>query len=1468
MEVEKKVFSSTIIRTQNHIKNNLQEILNIVPATPVVDKLEKVSDCNFIHKTDKYYVPKKKNGMKVKTVQDIRKIFEADINSYLPDELEKQKNMLLRKIRLGSSKDEETKEIARKMLKSSSPISRSAWQMLININPNDQKFAHQYVRFNGKYIQVNGSKGGNSKFICKHDIGKIKELSVNNSTYRRNNLKKKKALLQNSLNVKFKPGPLTKKKCLDNSYQKHQFGDMAVVTLPKPGLDIQPSYGKPLAPVINTFLQNTFLLNSDGVISPKWADFAVTVLGTNEKGIPVQSKDSCNVTFDLDYKCFQNRILMRNDSDIIHLEKVQRVPIQTTQDDSVILSEVISVVDNIIDAVEISLNQDAMFFGEDETREEIVTNSCSNTNHLKEKGKRKYGELDRLDVTVIRISDKSELNAKNVCSNAHCTLGCICDSLNYSYGLKIHCGRFECMFQCKCDYSNYRLSDSFDNDCTDILPGLVNLDQKLGQTLAKEEQKFHQTVIVTDDKSIVLKSQKRNWKTSKKYAEFYSNMRLKTKDNAKKTLSVLCTNLVLNNVEPWCMVHNLYKCFCKGKFTKSFTPGVEEPVNTNNKIPEKIKKVVINIDLTRQELSIDTKANRKRSIYESNESSLDSFDYFESVKCIRTLPYRGRKHCEEYYHTTNKKILEMERNDKTLRKKLASLINKEDSQENIVSQNVNTPVVIDSTSNDLLNNVIEQIPLEYKDVKKLSSTKLVTWLESNYKQYKERTNQGPIKHSLHPPRLGTMALYPWDFILDRYREKKNYFLISKQQPYRIFMAVNVKNALFDNCININDIALSDLDKYPITVKNLLTNATDLKDNFCILCGLSHCWELVGSVTKVNNNRSNVTQENEIDTIISQRPKSQSECSSDLEFMPVITDNSSDELNCSLENVFNQTSENTPEQSKWFVMTVENDFTEIRFYKRGFFVKYESIIKAINVAKVSGKTVKLSSQNCSYPQTNPSFGIYAIPSDVENYVFIGPYEKDEALGIETIRNMHDVRKSNSTRGRWITTNKIDNLNVIDNPLMYMPSSNADSNNMLSLDTDSCSKDGTNEYQQVSDKSTTSTGSNEKTDKGVVGKVVKPIRIRKTNGFFQLAPNGLLKQVPLQNKDKLKYKGAFLVKKNMLINKDSSSSNAPLLNSPLLLRQYLTQPEEPVEKGIMLQKQKPVQEIANQAKTLKNVGHTNDLQKRKLEGGMLILKPEEINQRSFQNQLLCGQEKTNNQESIDSMDMDIEEFLEKSVVNKQTQCYVISDDEDESISNPCTKDNTCKDVWIVCKNVENLGWIPGRRNSENELSFEFPGFKYTEFYKEDEAFNKITQVMSRKMYIPRHIHLEWHALESLPDSNIKKKLKAKDLTPDYMLIQKGFHLKSELSKNIKSKRNVDSPSTALDDIVMHDLTDKNNIMTKLNETSDNLEDESLVLWNKTMAKKREILKSFSKASEDLRKELIDQLNNIKSNAEDSE
>ena len=52
----------------------------------------------------------------------------------------------------------------------------------------------------------------------------------------------------------------------------------------------------------------------------------------------------------------------------------------------------------------------------------------------------------------------------------------------------------------------------------------------------------------------------------------------------------------------------------------------------------------------------------------------------------------------------------------------------------------------------------------------------------------------------------------------------------------------------------------------------------------------------------------------------------------------------------------------------------------------------------------------------------------------------------------------------------------------------------------------------------------------------------------------------------------------------------------------------------------------------------------------------------------------------------------------------------------------------------------------------------------------------------------------------------------------------------------------------------------------ETSQTLNDESFFLLDKAFAKKGELLESFSKTTDETRKTLIEQLNNIRSDAED--
>lgn len=1338
MDKESNVFSSNITRSARSLKNNLSDLLNTVHAQPVEHKRnDKIILCDFQPRTDKHFEPKKKTRFKVKTVREIRNSFEKDIYSYLPIELEKQQNVLLRKIRAGSSRDENTKTLAKNMLKCDKPVSRAAWQMLMNLNPEECSHSTQFVLLNGRRIRVNGSKGGKYKFLCKYDLGEKKKPKKIKSSVKRKSLIKKKGLLQNSLSINFKPGPLTKKTLLDDSYQKYHVGDIELLNLPTPGLEIQPTVGKAVDPTIAKFLHN--LQHADGTISDKWAEFSVSVLSTIKNENIVQCEEQSYVTFNLSYKCDQQRLLMRRDicSDFYKsVKKHTSQPMDIKREDYVEISEIQQMLDEMLRSVEISVEQENIYTGDEEPRIPEDFHSNGTNVLVKDKLKRKYGELEKLDVTIIRLSETPDINPINACPKAYCALGCLCASLECAINFKRHCGRSECMFECKCDFSKYKVTDSFERDCADLLPGLLNIDSVMSSKMAKEEQKFHQTVIVTSENSMLLKSKRRDWKSSRKYADFYSSMCLKTESKSDKVLAIALEKLKLDNVETWCMIHNLYKCFCKCIFTDNSVPniiGIDE-INGNNFVQKNnlsIEKPKENVEKN----NIKTRANtsmQEERIFSFKKNMKGRYDLFEKkpveyfpdvifdCESARVKPFTGRKFCDEHYINANKKIFDLEKHDHTLRNRMLSLIHKCANE---------TLVQADPTVESVCDTIIEKTtqpsepvtPVEkavpqinmFTNKRLPDKEKLVAWLETSYKHYKQRVAQGIVKVSLDPPKLGKMALYPWEFILSRYRDKKNLFLISKQSQYRIFMAVDTKNPFFNNCIDINDIRFADLHKYPSTVKNLLTNATDLKDNFCILCGLASCWELIGSVTKIcdqNESKTEIQLNNESpkDDIPEDIPMEYESTDSNAE--TALRDQHVGEHETKIND-----SETIPESSKWFVMTVEKDFDEIQFYNKGFFVKLESIVNAINVARTSGKTVRLSSQKCA-DNTGPQFGIYAIPNHNESCVFVGPYEKDESLGIETVKNVLNLRQYKRTRGVWITTKKLDNFQVIDNPLSFMPPKNTPFSDMMTLAGDCVNTPNNTEYLTDINEDK-ETRSHEKTNlkRQEDGKILKPIKIRKTNGFFHLAPNGTLKQISPQ-----KYNVHSNVHSPALL----STSQSKQGESPLLSNALSARPSIPPPTLVTIHK-RPIAEIAP---------HVQIPEPSKKERGMFILKPEEINKRLLQNQIPSTSQQVNPHEhngnvtDEQEIEMDIENFLAtaEECVAPNDDILIISDEEIDFEA----KVNACPikrwtNVWIECKTVHDLGWIPGRRNKDGLVSFEFPGFKYTEFYEKEEAFAKLNQ-----------------------------------------------------------------------------------------------------------------------------------------------
>ncbi|KAL4708781.1 hypothetical protein ACJJTC_011745 [Scirpophaga incertulas] len=1523
------VFFSQITRKSNHIQNNLYDLLDICPAKPTAVISSKEYECDFRPQTNKVYILKKKHKLKVKTVRDIRSCFEKDVLYELPKELDKQTNVLLRKIKSGSIQDGKTKSLAKNILNSDMPITRQSWQMLMNINPENREYPSQFVLWKGKCIQVNGSKGGKNKFLCNQDLDKFWTIKSNESkknSIQKKILPKKKNLLRNSLSINFKPGPLTRKKYLDASYQKYNVGNIELVNLPKLGLELMPTYGTNLDPSIANLIGN--FREVDGIISPKWADFAVSMIGSVRGSNLNQTNKNCKTTFHLDYKHNQQRALMRRCVE----NKKRLCPVMTQAnnvlvDNSVeLLPEIKVILEKILDAVEVHINEDNYFTGNDEPRISEEQNITIVSNAMtKEKSKRKYCELDRLDVKVINISENPTTNDKSECHNTFCTLGCICNSLQCTFNFKNHCGRLECMFKCECDFIKYNAIDTKESDCCEFLPGLLNLDN-CNHKLSKEEQKFQQTVIVTDDKSILLKSKKRNWKSSTKYADFYSKMCLKSDIKKEKSLAVIDIKLNLKNVVPWCMVHCLYNCFCKCKFVDNITTDrplnrIEKDLDEINNEPDTNEDLDINKNYECQSNICKTETNKE---YQPDDdvTFVSSSQFHNS--CARVKAYKDRNFSNKYYTTIHSKIKELEYNDIFIQQKLISLVKQSvnicvdntiktisktqcdtdaeasnsnlklsnltdnnklpemsSSMDNICAAKITTQVEINMIENDASTEsqlkLVEVDPkcsspkkvqnvnsktentseLQIFDILKnkpiLNRPQLVAWVESGYKHYKKRLEMGK-QFVLDPPKKGKITLYAWDFILNRYSERKNLFLVSKKAPYRIFIAIHTFAALSQHCINIDEIRFADLNKYPVTVKNLLTSNKGPKDSFCLLYGLSHCWELVSSIVKTKDN-PNDTAESEIENEFSQN-------SADTSGEQHQSDDSTLDKDFKNEGSVSLEDNNIKESSKWFVMTIENDFSEIQFYNHNFFVKYGSIIQSIEVARKTGKTVRLSPLRTVDKTNEPQFGIYAVPATKDYCVFIGPYETDESLGIETIKTSIIDKKMKRTRGVWVCTNKVDNIKVVDNPISFIPLDKLTHCNMVPIVNDSIEP-----LEQNINSILDPQPSQEIVAKKRNGKPV--IKVRKSNRRVKFVSKPELWNTSQKVSSLKNAANTTRAMISILKNNDHTAPNIESTNT--INENILPKNLPPIDKlpiiidtgtgeldtnfanltPIQPKRKKPVAEVAPQIK-ISAIYSATDVDKLtnspRSDTGMLILKPEEINRRLSMQANLCTMTSDTSPVEVSSDQnnmMDIEDFLDSAVTCDDYEPYLISDDESEIIKN----------VLIKCKNVQQFGMIRGRIDKEGNVSFEFPGFKYTEFYDKDVAFTKINQVLSRKVCVPKYLTLEWQIVDNVEDQT-NKLLKAEDLGSDMILTKKGLLKKNSLIK-VYAKNSAEAAGTSVT------VTTNNTEQMKTYQDGSKLcsgkagssvaEVDDALFCNTQIITQDAIVKSISEATNDDRKRL---------------
>ncbi|KAM7343900.1 over compensating males isoform 1-T2 [Cochliomyia hominivorax] len=232
-------------------------------------------------------------------------------------------------------------------------------------------------------------------------------------------------------------------------------------------------------------------------------------------------------------------------------------------------------------------------------------------------------ELKRLNATIIDAAVKPE-NDKKPCSKDYCQMGCICVSLEDNMPIREHCGKPKCMLECNCKPSNQSRIMRLETDGRTLTSeDAFMLRRKATARLARMEKEFTSTVVLTENETLLINEtnndkKRRCTKAPKRYEDFTDTEDEQRRNSPKKTAlttidrekhlaieikevhepvyvkdTILeqlkhCTvNLValpnMDNIAPWCMVHNLYKCFCKGRALEG-KPIIIEKEEINNTI--------------------------------------------------------------------------------------------------------------------------------------------------------------------------------------------------------------------------------------------------------------------------------------------------------------------------------------------------------------------------------------------------------------------------------------------------------------------------------------------------------------------------------------------------------------------------------------------------------------------------------------------------------------------------------------------------------------------------------------------------------------------------------------------------------------------------------------------------------------------------------------------------------------------
>ncbi|XP_057666843.1 uncharacterized protein LOC130900325 isoform X2 [Diorhabda carinulata] len=558
---------------------------NITEESPLILKrIEQIKE-NDETKEDK---TKMTPTVKAKTVAQKRRL------------LEKERRKELRKVQKKKLKEleERVKEVSKEM------------EEIKVKNNNKNKSTRSYLLYNDKKIWLKSTISNKcfAKINCSKQLTNLnnrKKLSLLQQSYKKQN------------QIEYRPGPLCKKRNLQVT-EKDKW-DTQMVQLPKLYLEVFPKQGKPFC---NTIVQR---LNQiiGGELDDNKIEFALSAVKCKNY---IKEETIAPLKFPLEYHNKVERILTRRPRKTKKNEIICESPMKSI-DKKGTTDVVADVVEDLIRYVEIKVLAPTLI-KEDDVKvpiEDCLNNSSpikENISVIRKPHKRRTkveNELLRLSCKVVNVEIEESKDEKVYCSKPYCELGCVCKSLKCDYILPRHCQKPECMFKCTCPKEKSIIYDKITfPDGTNLLSeDTVNrIEDEAKKNLAKVEKEFTQTVIHTNDKTIVVgvgdrTKTRRAARTPAKFSDFVSLSEIlqENEEIRRKRCVVSLHKLNLSGIIPYCLTHNMYNCFCKGL---EVVPQIDK-ILSNQTLPE-------NQEFVKKRSLIDLRSRKVRNLRIKNES--------------------------------------------------------------------------------------------------------------------------------------------------------------------------------------------------------------------------------------------------------------------------------------------------------------------------------------------------------------------------------------------------------------------------------------------------------------------------------------------------------------------------------------------------------------------------------------------------------------------------------------------------------------------------------------------------------------------------------------------------------------------------------------------------------------------------------------------------------------------------------